>query len=122
LIVQVAASVVRGLAHRDATAVKETQGAQPGAVAQVAADVLWAEDRLAQDAKKVVALWQALLQAAVVASQGVQELQTGQEQLVQQVSPRPVRLGQPMAAAVPLALQPAQPEPAMPQQALQEQV
>jgi hypothetical protein len=60
--------VVRGRAHRDATAVKEKQSAPPEAVAQVAADVLRAEHRLAQGAKKVVALWQwALLQAAAAA-------------------------------------------------------
>jgi hypothetical protein len=50
-------------------AAKETQGGPPEAAVQAAADVLLAEDRLAQGAKKVVVLW---LQAAAVAPEMVQ--------------------------------------------------
>jgi hypothetical protein len=56
LIVQVVAAVDLSRAHRDAMAVKEKPGAQPEVVAQVAVDVLRADDRLAQGVKQVVAL------------------------------------------------------------------
>jgi hypothetical protein len=56
LIVQVVAAVDLSRAHRDAMAVKEKPGAQPEVVGQVVADVLRADDRLAQGVKQVVAL------------------------------------------------------------------
>jgi hypothetical protein len=46
---------------------KEKQGAQLAAVARVVADVHPEEDRLAQDVKSGVALWQQALRAAAVA-------------------------------------------------------
>ena len=110
LSVQVVAAVAPSRAHRDAMVVKEKQSAQPEVVAQVVADVLSAEDRLAQDEKKGVALWQQALRAGAVAPEEVvQERQREpQEQLARRVLPRPARLAKPMQAVVRLASQPAQ--------------
>lgn len=117
-----AGAVDRDQAHRDARVVKEKQGAPPAAVVQVAADVLSAEDRLAQDAKKVVVLWLQAMQAAVVAPEAVQGQQREPpEQLARQVLRRPARWARPTAAVVRLALQRARQEQAAPQQVLQRQ-
>jgi hypothetical protein len=106
----VVASVVPSRAHRDALVVTKQQGAQPEAVAQVVADVLSAEDRLAQDEKKGVALWQQALRAGAVAPEEVVQgrPREPQEQLARRVLPRPVRLVKPMEAVVRLASQLAQ--------------
>jgi hypothetical protein len=67
-IVQVAAAVVVGSRARlDAMVEKEKQAEPLAAVAQVAADVHPAEDRLVQDVKSGVALWQQALRAEAVA-------------------------------------------------------
>jgi hypothetical protein len=60
----VAAAAVGSRVHRGAMVVKGKQAAQPEAVGQVVADVHPAEDRLAQDVKSGVALWQRALRAA----------------------------------------------------------
>jgi hypothetical protein len=66
-IVQVVAAVVGSRARRDAMVAKEKLAEPLAAVARVAADVHPAEDRLVQDAKSGVALWQQALQAEAVA-------------------------------------------------------